>query len=260
MLVSENVIKTDISAYTIRVAYNWISDSTKVEDDDKAVAVIRELIYGNIAGIRLSLKEANSTISMVQTLDAAAGSISEKLSQMKGLAELVIGGLYSDGDKAKMQEELEELAEEANNIAKNTTYDGNKLLTDDGETVLASLGDNTSIRIFAKDLSIDTTGLDLTTDAVGTLELLQDMIKNVSEHTAHLGRQAERLEEAMMDIELQYGKILDIEWSDFDTISAEKIVINAASMMLDDEATVVDIQANVTPTAVKRLLDYTGGA
>ena len=260
MLVSENVIKTDISAYTIRVAYNWISDSTKVEDDDKAVAVIRELIYGNIAGIRLSLKEANSTISMVQTLDAAAGSISEKLSQMKGLAELVIGGLYSDGDKAKMQEELEELAEEANNIAKNTTYDGNKLLTDDGETVLASLGDNTSIRIFAKDLSIDTTGLDLTTDAVGTLELLQDMIKNVSEHTAHLGRQAERLEEAMMDIELQFRETLEIEWSDFDTISAEKIVINAASMMLDDEATVVDIQANVTPTAVKRLLDYTGGA
>ncbi len=260
MLISENVIKTDISAYTIRVAYNWISDSTKVEDDDKAVAVIRELIYGNIAGIRHSLKEANSTISMVQTLDAAAGSISEKLAQMKGLAELVIGGLYSDGDKAKMQEELKELAEEANNIAKNTKYDGNKLLTDDGKTVLASLGDNTSIRIFAKDLRIDTSGLDLTTDAVGALESIQEMIKNVSEHTAHLNRQAGRLEEAMMTIELQYGKILDIEWSDFDTISAEKIVINAASMMLDDEAAVVDIQANVTPGAVKRLLDYTGGA
>lgn len=64
----------------------------------------------------------------------------------------------------------------------------------------------------------------------------------------------------MMDIELEFRKTLEIEWSDFDTISAEKIVINAASRMLDDEATVVDIQANVTPGAVKRLLDYTGGA
>jgi flagellin len=224
------------------------------------VAAVRELIYGNIAGIRHSLKEANSTISMVQTLDAAAGSISEKLSQMKTLAEQVINGLYSDRDKAKMQEKLQQLGKEANNIAKNTTYNGNKLLTDDGETVLASLGDNTNIRIFAKDLRIDTTGLDLTTDATGVLGSVREMIKNVSEHTAHLNRQAERLEEAMMTIELQYGKILDIEWSDFDTTSAEKIVINAAGRMLDDEAAVLDIQANVTPKAVKRLLDYEAGA
>jgi len=260
MLISENVLKTDISAYNIRVAYRGISNSTKAADNDKAVAAVRELLYGNVAGIRHSLKEANSTISMIQMLDAAAGSISEKPAEMKTLAEQVINGPYSDRDKAKMQQELETLAEEANNVAKNTTYAGNKLLTDDGETVLASLGDHTSIRIFAKDLRIDTTGLDLTTDAAGTLESVREMIKNVSEHTAHLKRQAERLEEAMVTIELQYGKILDIEWSDFDITTAEEIVINAAGRMLDDEDAVLDVQANVTPKAVKRLLDYKAGA
>lgn len=258
MLASENVVRTDISAYAIRVAYNWISDSTKVPDDDKAVAIVRELIYGNIAGIRQSASNANNLISMVQTLDAAAATISEKLARMKGLAEQVIDGLYWSKGKANMQKELEELAGEINDIAENTKYDGNKFFTDEGETISVPISNGSAFQIFARDLRVDTNGLDLTTDAVGALESLQEIIKNTSEYIGYLSRQTGRLEEAMATIELEFGKTLEVEWSDFDTIGAGKIVINAASKALDDRSTLLAIQANVTPTAAKRLLEYKG--
>ena len=258
MLASENIMRTDVSAYAIRVAYNGISNSTKTTDDDKAVAIVRELIYGNIAGIRQKASNANNLISKVQTLDAAAATISEKLGRMKALAEQVIDGLYWSKGKASMQKELEALAGEINNIAENTKYDGNKLFTDDGETISVPLDNNSTIQIFARDLRVDTNGLDLTTDAVGALESLQEKLKNTSEYIGYLSRQAGRLEEAMATIELEFGKTLEVEWSDFDTIGAGKIVINAASKALDDRSTLLAIQANVTPTAAKRLLEYKG--
>ena len=258
MLASENVQRTDSSAYTIRVAYNWVSDSTKAPDDDKAVATVRELIYGNIAGIRRSVSNANNLISKVQTLDAAATTISERLARMKGLAEQVIDGLYWSKGKAGIQEELEELAGEINEIAENTKYDGNKFLTDEGKTISVPISNGSAMQIFASDLRVDTTGLDLTTDAVGALESLQEKIKNTSEYIGYLSRQTGRLEEAMTTIELEFGKALGVKLSDFDTISARKIVINAASKFPDDKSTLLAIQANVTPTAAKRLLEYKG--
>ena len=258
MLVSQNVLKTDISAYAIRVAYNGISNSTKAADDDKAVAIIRELIYGNIAGIRQSASKANNLISMVQTLDEAATAISEKLAQMAGLAEQVIDGLYWSKGKANIQKELEALAREINDIAENTKYDGNKLFTDDGNAISVPIGNGSNAYIPSRDLRVDISGMDLTADAAGTLKSLQRIIKNVSEYTGYLGKQAERLEEAMATLELQFGKTLEIEWSDFDTTRAKKIVINAASKSLNDKSTLLDIQANVTPTAAKRLLEYKG--
>ncbi|MHC4463515.1 MAG: flagellin [Planctomycetota bacterium] len=224
MLVSENVVRTDVSAYAIRVAYNWISDSTQALDDDKAVAIVRELIYGNIAGIRQKASNANNLISKAQTLDTAATTISEKLVRMKGLAEQVIDGLYWSKGTAKMQEELEELAGEINDIAENTKYDDNKLFTDDGETISIPLGDGSTIQIFARDLRVDTNGLDLAADAVDALESLQKKLKDTSEYIGYLGRQAGRLEEAMATIELEFGKTLEIEWSDFDTIPKLAIV------------------------------------
>jgi flagellin len=258
MLASENVIKTDISAYTIRAAYNWINGSTRVPDDDGAVAIVRELIYGNIAGIRQKASDANNLISKVQTLDAAAATISEKLTQMKGLAEQVVDGLYWSKGKAKMQEELEELAGEINNIAENTRYDGNKFFTDEGETISVPISNGSKRQIFAKDLRVDTNGLDLTANAVGALESLQNAIKNTSEYIGYLSGQANRLEEDMATIELEFGQALDIRWSDFDTIDVGKIVINAVSKGMDYGSTLLDIQANVTPAAAKRLLEYTG--
>lgn len=258
MLASENVVRTDISAYAIRVAYNGISDSTKVPDDDKAVAIVRELIYGNIAGIRQKASNANNLISKVQTLDVAAATISEKLARMKGLAEQVIDGLYWSKGKAGMQKELEELAGEINGTAENTKYDSNKFLTDEGKTISVPISNGSAIHIFARDLRVDTNGLDLTTDAVGALEALQEKIKNTSEYIGYLSRQSGRLEEIMAIIELEFGKALEIKWSDFDTLDAGKIVINAAGGALDDRSTLLDIQANVTPAAAKRLLEYKG--
>lgn len=257
MLASENVVRTDSSAYTIRAAYSGITDSTKAPDDDRAVAIVRELIYGNIAGIRQKASNANNAISKVQTL-AAAATISEKLAQMKALAEQVIDGLYWSKGKANMQKELEALAGEINGIAENTKYDGNKFLTDEGETISVPISNGSAIHIFARDLRVDTNGLDLTTDAVGALKALQEKIKNTSEYIGYLSRQSGRLEEIMATIELEFGKALEIEWSDFDTLDAGKIVINAASKALDDRSTLLAIQANVTPTAAKRLLEYKG--
>lgn len=264
MLISENILRANVDSLVISSAYKGISKSIEAiasgstTDKGMAALAIRELLRGEIAANQQAARNANDAVSMVQTFDAAATTISVRLARMKGLAEQVIDGLYWSKGKAGIQKELEELAGEINNIAENTKYDGNKFFTDEGKTISVPISNGSAIQIFASDLRVDTKGLDLTTDAVGALEALQEKIKNTNEYIGYLSIQAGRLEEAMATIELEFGKTLEVEWSDFDTISAGKIVINAASKFPDDKSTLLAIQANVTPTAAKRLLEYKG--
>ena len=263
MLELGNVLKANFSAWFIGGVYDRISDSTEAidsqnnVDDDRALAIIRELLRGNIADVRQSARNANDAISMVQTFNDAAAAIGEKLTRMEELAEQAASGYYSAGEKADMQEEFEELAEEINDIVDTTEYSDNKLFSAEGQTISISIGNGSVINLFASNLSFDIDGLDLTTDAAGALAAVQTQIQQVSEYSGYLGSQTRRLENATAIIEFELAGALGIESDDFNTNIAKEVASYAASKVLEDTSALFLTQANVTPSMALQLLKDT---
>jgi flagellin len=258
MVACENVLKTDFSAYGIRTTCRWVNDTTKATGDDRAVALIRELLRGNIAGIRRSADKADSAVSMLQKFDAAAAAVNGKLAQMEQLADKAANGYCTENEKALMQKDVKTLAEEINKIVKNTHYEGNKLFTAGGKTISITAGDGSDVHIFAKDLSFNTAGLDLAANARASLSRLRTAMANTGEYCSYLSRQTERLENTMTALEYKFGQALGVESSDFDTDRTEKVLEHTAVGILANPFEVFQAQANVMPARAIMLLEYKG--
>ena len=254
MLELGSILRTTYGAYVIGGAYNGVADSTEVPDDDTAVATIQYLLRGQIDGSRHNAGYANEAVSMAQTFAEAATGIDEKLGRMEQLAEEAATGQYSQEQLAEMQQELEQLAEEINDIVENTEYNGNKLFSAEGETISISIGYGSTIDIIAKDLSFDIEGLDLTTDAEGALAAIQSKVSQSDYYSEYINKQADRLESAIDLIEYEINNALGFEPDDFDTNIVERVASYAASQVLEDISVLLDTQANITPDRALQVL------
>jgi len=128
-----NVFGTGYSAHVIvnrRIANSVEAIcSGEIACDDTASLMIRELLRGEIAGSLQAARNASDAISTIQTFKGAASSISEILTQMADLATEAANVVYSDAQKAIMQEQFKDSANEINKIVDNTEFNGNKLLS-----------------------------------------------------------------------------------------------------------------------------------
>lgn len=192
-----NVLGTGYSAHVI--VYSRISDSLEAiasgeRTSDGTTSLIRELLRGEIAGSLQAARNASDAVSMVQTFEGAASSISEILTQMAELATQAAKEVYSDEQKAIMQEQFKDSANEINKIVDSTKFNGNKLLSAYGRTISIPMSNGSTIDIAATDLSFDAEGLDLTTDAGTALASVEEHIEQTTSYRGHLSGQAERLE------------------------------------------------------------------
>jgi len=242
----EGIFKTPFRNWLFREDYDWATGSYKVAGSDREVAVIREYLLGNIADVRLSAKEANAAISVVQTFDHAATTIRDKLVVMEGLAEKVVHGHYTSTDKASLQKQIRKWAKKINDIVNSTKYDGNKLFTSEGKTIVKSTGDGRSIRLFAKDLSFNVENVDLAKDAKAALTTIRDARKRASEYTDYLKSQNTLLRNAMVTIEQKMASAAGIESSDFETKIMQQFIKNLSSSISNDTDVSTDMQANIT--------------
>ena len=96
--------------------------------DDAAGLAIRELMRADIAALNQGVRNANDGISMIQTADGALGVIDSKLIRMKELAEQAATDLYTDEQRALINDEYQAMADEITRIAEDTDFNGKKLL------------------------------------------------------------------------------------------------------------------------------------
>lgn len=252
-----NVLKVTYGAHVIVGAYNAANEAADKPSevlDDESMSVIQYLLHGKMAEGRQNKSYANEAISVGQAFAEPAASISEKYARMKELAEQAASGSYSAEEVAQMQEEFEQLAEEINSLANGTEHNGNKLFTAEGETISISIGKNSAIDIFARDLTIDIEGLDLTTDAEGVLSAIQSKVSSADYYSGYLEDQVAHLQRAVNLIEFEVNNDLGVEAEDFDMELAKEVAGYAASQTLSDFSVLFDTQANVEPERALQLL------
>jgi len=93
-------------------------------DDSAGSDVVARMAY-QLAGMNQAVKNANDGISLGQTYDAAAQTITTILTRMQTLATQIASGTYATADAKNANQEYGQLKSEISRIAKNTKWNGN---------------------------------------------------------------------------------------------------------------------------------------
>jgi len=158
--------------------------------DDAAGLAISEKMRGQIRGLEMAEKNAQDGISLIQTAEGALNETHSILQRMRELAVQSSNDTNTDADRAELQKEVDQLAQEITRIAEDTEFNTQNLLGGEFDATFhigANEGQNISVSINAMDsqtlkVSENQTGLELndagTHDGV-TASVLQDADSNV---------------------------------------------------------------------------------
>jgi flagellin len=96
--------------------------------DDAAGLAISSRMSSQISGINQAQRNSNDGISLAQTAEGALSSVSDSLSRMRELAVQASNATNSASDRAALQLEVEQLVQQINTVASQSSFNGVKLL------------------------------------------------------------------------------------------------------------------------------------
>jgi flagellin len=234
--------------------------------DDAAGLAVATRMQAASRGFTQAIRNANDGMSLAQTADSAAGSISDILIRMRELAMQASTGTLSDDDRALVQKEVDALILQIDDVVDQTTFNGNKLLNGDAATgfdIQTGIESGQTVKITIADLGSATgtalagvSAIDVSdaAGATGALAVLDSAIDNVAGERANLGAQLNRLESAVDNLTSRVTNLDEsrsrIEDTDF---SAESTKLAAAGI-LAQASTAMLAQANQSQQGVMNLL------
>jgi len=119
--------------------------------DDAAGLSISNRMTAQIKGLDQAVRNSNDGISLAQTAEGALNETTNILQRIRELSVQAASDVNNDLDRKSLNEEVKQLIQEVDRIAKNTSFNGNKLL--DGSVlnkvlqVGANVGETLSIGI-----------------------------------------------------------------------------------------------------------------
>ena len=99
--------------------------------DDAAGLAISEKMRAQITGLNTAQNNAQDGISLVQTAEGALTEVHDMLNRMYELANKAANGTYESSNRAEIQKEVDQLADEIDRISETANFNGIKLLNGD---------------------------------------------------------------------------------------------------------------------------------
>lgn len=118
------------SQSTLSTSMQRLSSGLRINSakDDAAGLAISERMTTQTRGLTVAARNANDGISMAQTAEGALGSLTSNLQRIRELAVQARNATNSAEDRAALNEEVQQLKEEINRVARDTSFNGTKLL------------------------------------------------------------------------------------------------------------------------------------
>lgn len=219
-----------------------------------------------IRALEMANKNLQDSTSMIQVADTAMGTISEALSRMKELTVQAANEVTNEADRKLIQDEIDVLRSHIDDTAKNTEFNGNKLLVNGNVTdnskpdyvemqIGANVGDSIGIPFF--NVSSETLGidkLDVVNDATKALNSIDEALKNVNGCRAKYGAVQNRLENSI-EITSSSSYIYEKSSSDInDADIALEMAEIARTSILMESATAMMAQSNNFPKDMLNIL------
>ena len=149
--------------------------------DDAAGLAIAERMNAQTRGLNVAARNANDGISLAQTAEGALGKVGDMLQRMRELAVQSSNATNSADDRKALQAEVSQLRDEIDRVAKQTNFNGAKLLdgsfsaatfqvgANAGENITVASLTNSSASGLSKVTYGEATTAGVTTGAVTTL-------------------------------------------------------------------------------------------
>ena len=219
-----------------------------------------------IRALEMANKNLQDSTSMIQVADTAMGTISEALIRMKELTVQAASEVTNEDDRKIIQSEIDELVSYIDDTAKNTEFNGNKLLVNGNVTdnskpdyvemqIGANVGDSIGIPFF--NVSAETLGLDkldVVNDATKALNSIDEALKDVNGCRAKYGAVQNRLENSI-EITSSSSYIYEKSSSDInDADIALEMAEIARTSILMESATAMMAQSNNFPKDMLNIL------
>jgi flagellin len=110
--------------------------------DDAAGLAVSQKLTTQIRGFEMATRNAQDTISMLQTADGALGEIQSNLQRMRELSVQAANDTLTDEDREKIQAEVDQLAGEIQRIVDQTQFNEKNLLDGGLKDVQVQVGPN----------------------------------------------------------------------------------------------------------------------
>ena len=219
-----------------------------------------------IRSLEMANKNLQDSTSMIQVADTAMGTISEALIRMKELTVQAANEVTNEADRKLIQDEIDVLRSHIDDTAKNTEFNGNKLLVNGNVTdnskpdyvemqIGANVGESIGIPFF--NVSSETLGidkLDVVNDATKALNSIDEALKNVNGCRAKYGAVQNRLENSI-EITSSSSYIYEKSSSDInDADIALEMAEIARTSILMESATAMMAQSNNFPKDMLNIL------
>jgi flagellin len=119
-----------MNAGSLATSMQRLSSGLRVNSakDDAAGLAISERMNTQIRGATVAARNANDGISLAQTAEGALGKVSDILQRMRELAVQASNATNSTADRKALQAEVKQLADEVDRVAKQTSFNGQKIL------------------------------------------------------------------------------------------------------------------------------------
>lgn len=226
-----------------------------------------ENIRMQLRGLQSAERNLQDGISMIQTADSAMGNINDALIRMRELTVQASNGSLTEGDKEIIQTEINQLKDHIDKTAKNTEFNGNKLLVADGVTdnnnptynVMQAGGNvNDQMKIPQFNLStevLELEGIDVLGEPGEALNTIDKAISTVNAARSKYGALQQRMETSAQNLSQSSYNLERADSNLRDADIAIEMANYSKTMILQEAATAIMKQTNNFPSDVLRILE-----
>jgi flagellin len=220
-----------------------------------------ERLRMQIRGAQMACRNVQDGMSMLQTAEGGLGSINEMIQRTRELVVQAGSGANSTEDLAIIKTELDELLKGIDDAAKNTEFNGVKLLSEDGFKMMAT-GANVGEEVAIPQMDVTTVklfplGIDVSSASGvnNALQSIDDAIRNLSDATSKYGALENRFESTYNNLNELSDKMTGADSSIRDADIAQEMMEFAKSNILIEAGTAMMAQSNKFPQDILRILE-----
>lgn len=232
--------------------------------DDAAGLAISENFKGQLKGIAAARNNANNAISFSQVGEGGLNEVSNILVRLRELGVQAASDTVGETERGFLNNEAQQLIQEADRIAKTTQFGNTKLLDGSGgklEFHVGPAGGSENIIAFDFDadattssLGIDGISISDKSDARDTLGAVDEAIQKVGALRANFGAMQSRLESTTSNLDVSYENLSAANSRIRDTDIAKETSEMASANILQNTAVSVLAQANQLPNVALKLV------
>jgi len=233
--------------------------------DDAAGLAIGSNLEAEVRGLKQAGRNANDGISFVQTAEGGLNEVSNILIRLRELGVQAASDTIGDNERSLIDREYQVLKSEIDRIAAVTNFNGRSLLNGSGGDLSFQVGakageanaitfqsGNTNATLGS--LGIRGAGVADKSDAIDSLEAIDEALGKVNTHRAGLGALQNRLHSASNNIAMHVESMSDAKSRIMDTDIAAEASNLAKSSIMQSAGIAVLAQANSQAGAALKLL------